>query len=88
MKDLTPRQLLLKARFYRVFGLIFAAVGLTVFIAIFAYSYNGDVFIAVKEPMAFFIVIIPFLPACVLAWIADSSEKKAIRMLEKEGKTS
>ncbi|MEM6781689.1 MAG: hypothetical protein AAF569_07480 [Pseudomonadota bacterium] len=87
-KELTPRQLILKSRFYRFFGLIFAAVGLFIFIFIFAYSFKGDVFLATKEPMAIMIVIIPFLPACILSWIGGLAEKKAITMLEKTANSS
>lgn len=81
-KALTPRQLILKSRYYRFFGLIFAAVGLFVFITVFAKGFTTDEFISVQElPMLLLIVLTPFLPACVLSWIAASAEKKALAAL-------
>ncbi len=87
-KQLTPRQLILKARFYRFFGLVFAAVGLFVLMAVFSFAYKGDLQLIAEEPAAFTIVFIPFLPSFVLAWIADRATKKAITMLENQSKST
>lgn len=88
MAKLTPKQLILKARFYRFFGLVFAGVGMFVLIAIFSFAYNGDLAMVAEEPAAFMIVFIPFLPSFVLAWIADRATKKAITMLENQSKST
>lgn len=88
MAKLTPRQLLLKARIYRFFGLVFAAVGFFVMLAVFSYAYKGDIELVAQEPAGFMTVVIPFIPSFILFWIADRADKKAITMLENQPKNT
>lgn len=83
-QTLTAKQLFLKVRLYKFFGLVFAGIGICILFTIFVYTYEGNILLMAKEPSAFLVVIIPFLPAFVLAWIADGASKKALMILEKQ----
>ena len=80
----TTRELVIKSKLYRFFGLMFAGVGVLIFLAIFFQGYGGDIGEAAKEPTFILIVLIPFMPALVLSWVAGATEKKALASLEKD----
>ena len=84
----TARQLVLKSRLYRLIGLLFAVVGLVIFLIIFSHAFKGNFLHAAKDPFILLIVLLPFLPACVLAWMSSSLEKKALSKLEKSDESS
>lgn len=80
--------MIIKSRIYRVFGFVFAALGLLIFTWIFVGSYHGDFFLAARQPNLVFVFLLPFIPACVLAWMSSRYEKKALTLLEKAEKAS
>ncbi len=61
----------MKSKFYRVFAIIFALLGLTVF---------GIVY-SVENPSFLIVLVFPFLPAIVLTWKSGKMEDKAIKAL-------
>ena len=84
----TPRQQLMRARIYRYVGYMFAIVGLFVFFGLFIQNYKGDIMMVSKEPGALFIILIPVFPALVFFFLSNSTESKALAVLEKDDKTS
>ena len=76
--DPKGRELVLKARLLRLFALIFAIAGLGVFLVLYVQNIEGTFFSALTNPFIITIVIIPFLPAVVLSWIARRVERKYI----------
>ena len=76
--DPKGRELVLKARLLRLFGLIFGIAGLCVFLVLYVQNIEGTFFSALTNPFIITIVIIPFLPAVVLSWIARRVERKYI----------
>ena len=76
--DPKGRELVLKARLLRLFALIFAIAGLGVFLVLYVQNIEGAFFSALTNPFVVTIIIIPFLPAIVLSWIARRVERKYI----------
>ena len=72
------RKAILKSRFYRVFGLLFAGVGFVVFMALLQ---RGELF--PLGPRVILFLVVPFLPAVFLSWYSGHLEKKYFRLLEK-----
>jgi len=70
------RELLIKAKVYKILASVFALVGLVLFIFIYAHQYEGDIAIALKEPVIIVAIIVPLLPAIVLSIIAAKVEKQ------------
>lgn len=75
------RALLLKARIFRVFALAFAVFGLLLFGVIYSRHAGGDAFAALKDVRIVTIILVPFLPAIVLSFIANRAEKKFFALL-------
>lgn len=65
-----------KAKLYRIFALIFALVGVFVFVTLYISNFEGNFFSTMTQPSVVLMLIIPFLPAIVLSWIASRIEKK------------
>ena len=74
--DPSARELILKARIYRFLGLIFACIGLVIFIALFMQNVDGSFFSSLTNPFIIVILVVPFLPAIVLSMKARGFEKK------------
>lgn len=75
-----PKEYLIKAKFYRAVSMVFVALGLVVFLILYANTMEGHVMESLKNPFILGIFIIPFLPAAVLTIIADKNEKKYIKL--------
>lgn len=70
------RAWLMKSRLYRLFAMIFAGGGLLVFIAMSA-RYMGEGLIDIlRDPRIIAVILIPFLPAAVMARMSESAHKK------------
>ncbi len=76
------RNYLIKAKFYRFFAIVFAVVGLVLFTYLYFEKVSGHFFEAIKEPWLVLIILIPFLPAAILSWIASRMEKKLMKVIE------
>lgn len=82
------REMLIKAKFYRAASVIFALCGIGVFVFLMSRFVDGDIYVVLKDPTIIIILLIPFLPAAVLSWLAVRSEKKFAAMLESLDKPS
>ncbi len=65
-----------KARIYRFFSLVLAALGFVIFIAIYINSVEGNILSALRNPVTIITVIFPFIPAAVLSFMSARNEKK------------
>jgi hypothetical protein len=70
------RELLIQAKFFRVSATVFLIMGILVSAVIYFKKIDGDVMEALHNPLLVVSLIIPFLPAAVLAKRADKSHKK------------
>lgn len=73
---LLARQLLMKAKLYRMFALFFAVTGVVVFISLFLSHIEGSFFDALRDPTTIAILVVPFLPAIVLSLMAQKVERQ------------
>lgn len=80
-KKLQARALLIKSRVYRFFALVFALVGIAVFIVLYLKNIEGQFFQSLQSPMTIIILLFPFLPAAVLSWLAHRQEKLFIALM-------
>jgi len=74
--DPKARELVIKARIYRVLGLIFAVVGLVIFLIMFMRHVEGSFLSSLTNPFVITIIVFPFLPAAVLSFLAGRMEKE------------
>ena len=79
---LQAREHLLRSRIYRFVALVCLLVGLGIFLALYFRYVEGDIVAALKKPATILILLIPFLPAAIIAHLAARSEKKCIRLIE------
>ena len=77
------RALLMKARLYRYIAVVFALVGLLVFLVVYMDHVEGQLLEALSNPLIIGALFIPFLPAVLLSWMAARAEKKFYLFLEK-----
>jgi hypothetical protein len=75
-QDLRYREVMLKARLLRGFALIFAIAGLLVFLVLYVRNVQGSFFSALTNPFVITIILVPFLPAIVLSWLAGHTERQ------------
>ncbi len=71
----------MQARIYRFIATIFAFAGLIVFLVLYFKNIEGDVMTALSRPSTIAIILVPFLPAAVLAWKAAKIESKFFDLL-------
>ncbi|MCB9988773.1 MAG: hypothetical protein H6868_05475 [Rhodospirillales bacterium] len=76
------RALLMKARLYRYIAVVFALVGLAIFLAIYLSHVEGRLLEALSNPLILASFLIPFLPALLLSWLSGRTEKKFYAFLE------
>jgi xanthine/uracil/vitamin C permease (AzgA family) len=74
--DIKGRELILKARLLRLFALVFAVVGLIIFLVLYMQNVEGAFFSTMTDPFIVVIIVVPFLPAIVLSWLARRMERK------------
>ncbi len=77
-----PKELIIRAKFYRATSLIFVVLGLVIFMILYVGNIEGRLLDALKDPFTIGVFLIPFLPAAVLSWLADRNEKKYAKFLE------
>lgn len=78
-------ELRMKAKAYRLVASVFALVGTIIFLFLYFRHVDGNIIGALKRPLLIPLLIIPFLPAVVLAKKADKSRKALIALLGKSG---
>jgi hypothetical protein len=82
------RTLAMKARIFQASADIFAVVGIGLFAVLFYQSYSGHPLDAFKDVFFVVTVLLPFVPAAVLAAIAAGKRKQIKALLEPKGKSS
>jgi len=76
------RELLLQARTYKIMAKIFVVAGLIVFVTLYIKNVEGDLLASLRHPSIVLMLLIPFLPAIVLSWKAQKTEKKLFSILK------
>lgn len=79
---LKARELLLRTRIYRFTALVFAVIGLLIFLYLYFKDISGDVLTALANPAIVAVILFPFLPAAVVSWMAARTRKKLMKTLE------
>lgn len=74
------QEMILKARLLRLVATVFAIVGLIIFLVLYAQNVEGTFFSAMTNPFIIAIIIVPFLPAAVLSWLARRIERQYVKM--------
>ncbi len=75
------RELLIKAKAYRLFASVFAVVGAVIFLVLYFRFYGGDVLASLRSPSTVLIVLFPFMPAILLSLKAKKAEKALHKLL-------
>lgn len=70
------RELVIKARIYRMLALVFAFVGLVIFCIMFLRHVEGSFLSALTNPSVVIMIIFPFLPAAVLSFMANRLDRQ------------
>lgn len=78
------RLLIANARINRFFALVFALGGLAVFMMLYFRYINGGMLDALKRPSTVMIILIPFLPAAILARKSSKLEKQFHKLIGSE----
>ncbi len=81
-KEKTAQEYMIKAKLYRFMSLVFVTLGVFVFCVLYVQNIEGKLVEALKNPMTIAIFLVPFFPAAVLSFLADSAEKKYKKMTE------
>jgi hypothetical protein len=76
------RLLILSAKIMQFFADIFAVAGIAFFAYLYFQNYQNNPMAALKDPFFIATVILPFVPAAVLAALAASKRKKIKALLE------
>ena len=63
----------------RFFALVFALAGMVVFIVLYLQNVGGTFFSALTNPFIITIILVPFLPAVVLSFLAQRAEREYLR---------
>jgi ABC-type transporter Mla maintaining outer membrane lipid asymmetry permease subunit MlaE len=66
----------LKARLLRLFALVFAFVGVILFVVLYFQNIEGSFWSALTNPFVVTILVVPFLPAAVLSFMASRLERQ------------
>jgi len=78
---LEAKALLMKARLYRMIAMVFAFVGLVVFMVLYFKYIEGNILEALSSPSLVVIILVPFLPAIVISWLSVKAEDRFYRLV-------
>ena len=76
------RKLLIAAKVYQIFADVLAVFGILLFAYIYFAHYKDNAFAALQDPFFVVTILIPFIPAAVMAWLASGKRRKVRAMLE------
>jgi len=82
------RENLIRMRVYRFCAFLFVAFGIIMFAFLYMNYLDGDPMQAITRPITTAMILIPFMPAAVLAWMSMKEEKKMSALLETMEKSS
>lgn len=81
-RKLEARELLIRARLYRLFAYIFGATGVGLF-AYFYHTHKSDSVVeTLANPVIIIFMVVPFLPALMLALKARKYETKLLETID------
>lgn len=83
-KEKTAHEYLVKVKLYRFVSLLFVTLGIFIFCIMYVQNVEGKLIQALRDPMTITVFLVPFIPAAVLTFLADSAEKKYKKLIEKE----
>ncbi len=83
-KEKTAQEYLVKSKLYRFMSLLFVTIGIFVFCAMYIQNIEGKLLQALRDPMVITVFLIPFFPAAVLTYLADSAEKKYRKIISQQ----
>lgn len=81
------RQLLMTAKVFQFCADIFAVFGLFLFAYIYFSHWKDNPLTALRDPFFIVTMLIPFMPAALLAFVASRKRKQVRSLLEQRGKT-
>ena len=73
----------MKAKLYRLLALLFASLGLVIFIVLYFRNIESQGWEVFRSPKLIIMVLVPFLPAAVLIRISEKAEKRLAALREK-----
>ena len=76
------KELYIKSKLYRLASYILTAGGLVIFIMLYVRVTEGDVLVALRNPVLLLFCLFAFLPAAFMAYLSERFRHKA---LEKSG---
>ena len=71
---------MLKARIFRFFALFFAVIGFGVFMILYLRNIDGQWVAALTEPRTLWMILLPFLPAALLSYIAERTREEFLKI--------
>lgn len=74
--------MLIKAKVLQVFADIFAVFGIFMFIYIYLTQYQNNPAKALQDPTFVITILVPFIPAAVLAFVASRKRAKIRQTIE------
>ncbi len=80
------RKLLIAAKVYQIFADILALFGTCLFAYIYLAHYKDNPFAAIKDPFFVVTILVPFIPAAVMAYLASDKRRKIRTLLEQNVK--
>jgi hypothetical protein len=78
------RKIIIRARVYRLFAILFAGAGVIIFVILYLQQMEGDIVNALKDRAFLTILLLPFLPAFILSLIAKRLESKYFKLVARE----
>lgn len=82
------RELLIAAKIFQMCADIFALFGIFLFAYIYFTNFRDNPFGALQSPYFIVTVLIPFIPAAVMAYVASKKRKQLRTLLEENQKSS
>ncbi len=75
------RVLLITSKIMQICADLFAVFGICLFAYIYFKHFRADPMLAIQNPTFVVILLIPFMPAAVMAWLAAKKRKKIRQLL-------
>ena len=80
------RKLLIAAKVFQIFADILAVFGIFLFAYIYFNHFKDNPFAALRDPFFVVTILIPFIPAAVMAFLASNKRRKIRALLEQNAK--
>lgn len=80
------KDMIITAKVLRFCADLFAILGVIMFGFLYYNNYHGNGLNALHDPFFVVTVLMPFIPAAILAWQASKKRKQIRALLEQQGK--